>query len=134
MGFIKLFSFSISRELELEPEATQSSSSRISVIQLFLRVIYNSPYLCRILKPFLLDLLVNISLDASSMTLFKVLDFESHCQHFFLWLMPPAFALQERPHSSVVLREYSTVEAVATIRTLFLSITFAVIYFKDIYE
>ncbi|KDO50102.1 hypothetical protein CISIN_1g033617mg [Citrus sinensis] len=42
-----------------------------------------------------------------------------------------ALALQDRPHSREFLIECSTVDAVATIRPLFLSTTFAVMYFND---
>ena len=45
--------------------------------------------------------------------------------------MAAALALQDRPHSSEPWMECSTVDAVATIRPLFLSTTLAVMHFKD---
>lgn len=44
--------------------------------------IYNCPNLCAILEPFLLDLLVHVNMDASTLAMFKTLYSESHCQHF----------------------------------------------------
>ena len=101
----------------------------MSFIPLFLRPLTTAQILVRFLKPFFSTSLftstwIPLPCPSSRPSTFSRMANTSPTT-------PAALALQDRPHSREPLIACSTVDAVAIIRPLFLSTTFAVMYFND---